>query len=251
MVSESIESTSSLTSNTSSSWSSVGTDADSVSFPGDSPPLPPQQDDDGEPLVFALTPVPSPPQSPIVGPLAPASTSTPIQWPHAMPSHGSNRKVQVTPPFRPEPMEAGSSPGPLSLLGEDAPPVAMRRPLSQDEFPKIKAPSPNSSPGNTRKKPVNKPMPSTGANLPKAKTVSPVLPTRSWSAVTQQGVTIAQTVPLKPGPQRVNWTANQQSAWKPSIPVRAKPEHRAIVPESADEEAEMIRLALESSLAEQ
>ncbi|EJD54595.1 WD40 repeat-like protein [Auricularia subglabra TFB-10046 SS5] len=140
LVSSSLESTSSLAS-TSSRFS-----ADSIelapSDTSDSPPDSAQEQEYGEPGdIFPLTPVPSPPVSPQLSPRSSRRSShSNASRPRTMPT-GSNRKVQVTPPFRPEAVEAGTSPSAFSL---DGVPILKPRAANgfEEEFPSISPSSP-------------------------------------------------------------------------------------------------------------
>ncbi|KAH7100141.1 WD40 repeat-like protein [Auriculariales sp. MPI-PUGE-AT-0066] len=263
VISGSVESTSSLASQPgsgggSSAWSASGIEFDEQSAGSNGSPPTHASEYEGEPEMFPLTPIPSPPRSPPFGPTAPATV-----WPYTMPAPDSNHKVQVSPPFRPEPTTAGSSPAPVPLLSEVVPSIAMdahRLPaISAEEFPAMPSPTPGSSPSARRS------STSSGASRVPSASPSPprtplLAPKKSWSAVARQNVQINKDPALPTtsfaqpkawGPARPSWQPPKPQA--ASIPVWSAPsksEHHAMTPQTMDEENEMLRLALEASMAD-
>lgn len=204
-------------------------------------------DDDGHNEMFPMTPIPSPPMSPALTAWSSRRSSVASSaQPRAMPT-SSNRKVQVTPPFRPEAVEAGTSPSAFSLDG----PLSVPR-TSSSRAPEFPAMSVSSSPNDQwtghvtkagtanaspRRLPVVSPPtspplhPAARSSTSKTSTTSnsPPKPVKAWSSV------------VRASPAVRNGSVFQ-AAGRHSRP--------SMVPRNAVDEEEMLRLALEASLAE-
>lgn len=192
--------------------------------------------------------IPSVPESITASPASSSQVS-----PRSSPLFGptaSNIKVQVTPPFRPEPMEAGFSTSPLGLAGGSGSQSRPRPSLgNEDHFPSL-----SSSVSSTGESPSSRVSPSVSAagswsrrlntSVPLSDTTSP--PALGSSSLVRRSV----SGPATPAGQSLlsaSLRMHEQGAASPSASAGT----RAV---NAGREEEMdadLRLAIELSLAEE
>lgn len=244
MLGTSVESASSIASSTSQSSSghSAGIIERADSDASLSPRLSAQEDSPGDDEIFSMTPIPTPPSSPpLTAWSSRRSSNASSAHPRAMPIT-YNRKVQVTPPFRPEAIEAGTSPSMFSLDGSV--PIPRKNSNNEFDFPAISASSsPNNAWSGSLPKPSRAPLSGSPAGLvtvanPAAASKSsstsgsPPKPGRAWSSIVRSSGT----------PPRTSIPAARAETVTQYLP--------SMMPTSAEDEDEMLRLALEASLTQ-